>query len=140
MDFGTVVVWNASPEACRIGGRVAFTAYLSDGTRDLAAQNNQAVVLRFFVMRPGMVAPPEFSEIDNYLFFILAGVERDDPAQPDGVCRAADEVAPSRLVLTIGTLALETPNDDKGNPMRNPWIYGCHGKVLLESAHLPVAQ
>jgi len=132
-----VVIWNASSVACQLGGRVEFAAYFADGSRDVAARNNQPIVLAPVTLVPGMTAPPEFTDIDHYLFMALAGAERDDPTQVDGTCRPADELSPSKLVLTVGTVSVKTPNSDLGTPSRAPSIFGCHGKVLLEAAHLP---
>ena len=120
--------------------KIDFTAYFADGARDQEARTIQPAVLHPVALSARMTAPPDGSNIDNYLYVTLAGAERDDPSQPDGECRPAEELTPTSLVLTIGSVTLRTSNDDEGSLMRHPSIYGCHGTVLVESApHPPVA-
>ena len=63
------------------------------------------------------------------------GPERDDPTQPNGLCRAIDKLSPATLTLTIGSTPITVKNADPASAT-NKSIYGCHGRILLEEARL----
>ena len=60
---------------------------------------------------------------------LLSGAARDDPTQPDGMCRAAEEETPSRWGGTIGSVVLQFPNLGDPGPNNIPSVYGCHGAI-----------
>lgn len=137
-DFGAVVVWNTGPRPCRLAGPVGFSALLASGAVDPVATANRPVQLATVVLPARMPAPTAGQGEDRYLVADLMGPERDDPAQSDGLCRAADKVTPKTLLLSIGPVRLSVRNLDRWSHPDVPSIYGCHGRVLLEDVRGPV--
>jgi hypothetical protein len=135
-DFGGIWIWNTTSQPCTLHGSVAFAAYLPDGFRDPAAETNGTVSFRPTTLPPNMTAPPDNADPSDYIFAGLMGSERDDPTQPNGLCRPQDEQTPATLALSLGTASLEVRNYAAGSPVKA--IYGCHGRVLLEGVTGPL--
>jgi len=132
-DFGSIEIWNPGTAPCRLAGTVTFTAFFADGTADLNARPNRPLRPLNVTLPARMIQPREGAVPSRYLVALLMGPERDDPAQPDGLCR--DELAPATLVLSIGRVTLRIRNLDPASPARrgiSRAVYGCHGRVLLE--------
>jgi hypothetical protein len=135
-DFGAIQIWNAGPTRCRLGGAVTLTALFANGATDPNVEPN-GHLLPLTVTLPAQMSPPtEGTEPARYLVAYLMGPERDDPAQPNGICRAQDEMAPATFELSIGTVTLVVRNQDPAAP-QNHAVYGCHGRVLLEGVTPP---
>lgn len=130
-DFGFIVAWNVGTTRCRIAGAVTFSAYFSDGRRDGQAQPNRQPPPVDVVLPAGMPTYRDGSNQAGYLVAELMGPERDDPRQPDGLCRDQDKLAPATLVLGLGPTTLRVANAD-GRSRQATQVYGCHGRVLLE--------
>ena len=82
-----------------------------------------------------MIRPRESADPSGYLVATVMGPERDDPMQPDGLCRSQDELTPAVLVLSIGRVTLRIRNQDLASPAIrgiSRAVHGCHGRVLLE--------
>jgi hypothetical protein len=135
-DFGGVWIWNPQAQPCTLRGQVAFAAYLADGSRDLGAVTNRTVSFPPTTLPANMRAPANNADGSGYTIAGLMGPERDDPAQPNGVCRSQDELTPDTLELTLGTMSLRAPNHDANSDVKA--IYGCHGRVLLEDVTGPL--
>ncbi len=134
-DFGSIEIWNPGTAQCRLAGTVTFTAFFADGTTDLNARPNRPLTPLNMTLPARMIQPGEGADPSRYLVALLMGPERDDPAQPDGLCRAQDELTPATLVLSIGRVTLRIRNLDAASPARlgiSRAVYGCHGRVLLE--------
>ena len=129
-DFGEIVIWNPGTQPCRLHGPVSFTAYYADATRDRKATVNRPITAAPRTLRGRMQAPRDGKDPAGYLVAGLMGPERDDPAQPNALCRPQDEGTPASLELSIGSVAVHVTNKDSGSP-QNTGIYGCHGTVLL---------
>lgn len=129
-DFGGIWIWNATSRPCILRGRVAFAAHFSDGSLDPAAQINGTVSLSPTTLPAKMTPPPDNADNASYLFAGLMGFERDDPRQPNGLCRTEDEQTPATLTLTVGTALLNVRNLAANAQAKA--VYGCHGRVLLE--------
>ena len=130
-DFGSILVWNTGSTRCRISGAVSFTAYFSDGSRDANARLNRSVPPVDVVLAAHTPAYRDGADRSHYLTAELMGPERDDPAQPNGMCRTQDKIAPDTLVLTVGAFTFRVPNSDPDS-LQALQVYGCHGQVLLE--------
>jgi hypothetical protein len=128
-DFGLVWIWNPQPQPCSIRGQVAFAAYFASGSRDPAAVVNGTVSFPPTTLPAHMPAPGSTSDPTTYLVATFIGPERDDPAQPDGACRAGDELTPATLELTLGTVSVRVRNQAANSDVKA--MYGCHGQVLL---------
>ena len=134
-DFGSIEIWNPGTAPCRLAGPVAFTAYFADGSADRNARPNRPLTPRNVTLPARMIRPREGADPSRYLVALLLGAERDDPARPDGLCRAQDELTPVTLVLSIGRVTLRVHNLDAAAPVApgvSRAVYGCHGRVLLE--------
>lgn len=136
-DFGGIWIWNPQSQPCTLRGRVAFAAYLSDGSPDPGAVINGTVTFSPTTLPANMPAPQNNADPSNYLVAALMGPERDDPGQPNGLCRSQDELTPATLALTLGTVSLRLRNQDADSQVKA--IYGCQGRVLLESVTGPLA-
>lgn len=134
-DFGGIWIWNPQTQPCTLRGRVAFTAYLPDGSRDLGAVINRTVTFPPTTLPPNMPTPRNNADPSGYTVALLMGPERDDPAQPDGLCRS--ELAPFTLQLTLGTVSLRVRNQATNSNVKA--VYGCHGRVLLEGVIGPLS-
>ena len=134
-DFGSIDIWNPGTAQCRLAGTVTFTAFFADGSTDLNARPNRPLTPLSMTLPARMIQPPEGADPSRYLVATLMGPQRDDPAQPDGLCRPRDELIPATLVLSIGRVALRIRNLDPASPASlgiSRAVYGCHGRVLLE--------
>ncbi len=131
-DFGSIVAWNPTGTACQVKGLVSFIAFFASGRRDHRATINGTLRPVNLTLRPSM---PTFHDGENhagYLTAELMGPERDDPHQPNGLCRARDERAPAVLRVQIGSIVLRVRNHDRHSLASMDHLYGCHGQVLLE--------
>lgn len=135
-DLGAIVVWNAGSQPCQLRGSVGFAAYYSGGIRDLNAGLVQPLTSGLVRLPAFMLPPRDGQDLSGYLTAYLAGAERDDSSQPNGLCRKQDEGTPAALVLTIGALSVRTANSDPGS-VQVTSSYGCHGRVLLEDLQGP---
>lgn len=142
-DFGSIEIWNPGSGPCRLAGAVAFTALFADGTTDPKAGLNRPLPAVAVTLPAGMIPPREGGDPARYLTALVMGPERDDPAQPDGLCRSLDELTPATLVLSIGRVTLRIRNQDPASPATrgiSRAVYGCHGQVLLEDLAGPQSQ
>jgi hypothetical protein len=130
-DFGGIVIWNTGSMPCRIVGPVTFTAFFSDGRPDANAQPNRSVPPVDVVLPAKMTAFRDGTDPAGYLTANFMGPERDDPSQPDALCRQQDKLAPALLVLGLGKITFRVTNSDPQS-LQVKQIYGCHGRVLLE--------
>lgn len=135
-DISAILVWNVSAKPCRLAGAASFAAYLASGAPDPRAGVINAPRVASAVLPPNTRAPVDGTARGpgEYLVATLFGGERDDPSQPNGLCRAQDEVAPARLRLTLGALSFTVTNHDPGGDFHA--AYGCHGAVTLVSVAL----
>jgi hypothetical protein len=141
-DFGSVEIWNPGTAQCRLAGTVTFTAFFADGNADPNARPNWRLTPLGVTLPAHMIQPPEGADPSGYLVATLMAPERDDPAQPDGLCRPRDEMPPAAFVLSIGRETLRIRNLDPASPAslgRSRAVYGCHGEVLLEDLTGPQA-
>jgi hypothetical protein len=129
-DFGGIVLWNPGERPCRVHGPVTFAAYYADGSSDRKATVIRPITASPRTLPARMPAHRDGQDTGGYLVADLMGPERDDPAQPNWLCRPQDEGTPTSLELSIGALAVHVPNKDSGSP-QNTSIFGCHGQVLL---------
>jgi hypothetical protein len=115
-----------------MSGAVRFSARYADGTLDKQATTN-GPVHPVAVTLPGAGSVPTNSNptASTYLMAYLMGPERDDPTQPNGLCRAIDKLSPATLTLTIGSTPITVTNADPASAT-NKSIYGCHARILLE--------
>jgi hypothetical protein len=134
-DFGAIWIWNPESQPCTLRGQVAFAAYLADASRDLGAVINGTVSFPPTTLPANMPAPPNNADPSNYMFAGLMGPERDDPTQPNGLCRSQDKLAPATLGLNLGTVSFRVRNEDVNADVKA--VYGCHGRILLESVTGP---
>jgi hypothetical protein len=134
-DFGSIVIWNSGATPCQLGGTVTFGAYFSDGRRDPNAHPNRRTPPLTVVLPATMRPYHDGADRARYLTADLMGPARDDPAQPDAVCRQQDKLAPALLVLRIGALTFRVANSDPKSPQVKQ-MYGCHGRVLLEQVKI----
>jgi len=142
-DFGSIEIWNPGPAQCRLAGAVTFTALFADGTADLKAGPVRPPSHLAVTLPARMIRPHEGADPSGYLVATLMGFERDDPAQPDGLCRSRDERTPAVLVLSIGRATLRVSNQDLAAPATrgiSRAVYGCHGRILLEDLAGPQDQ
>jgi hypothetical protein len=88
------------------------------------------------VMLPGGASAPTSSNPTAFTYPVayLMGPERDDPTQPNGVCRAIDKLSPATLTLTIGSTPITVKNADPASAT-NKSIYGCHLQPARENDH-----
>lgn len=125
-DLVSAGLTNTSSVACLLSGRLHFAAYFASGRRDHNA---------FVAADPGFASSLGSEPVNlvvaagRSVTIVFSGAQRDDPAQPDGMCRAADEETPSRLVVTIGSLTLQIRNLGDPGPNNIPSVYGCHGAI-----------
>jgi hypothetical protein len=136
-DFGGIWIWNPQSQPCTLRGQVAFAAYFADGSRDLGAVINRTVSFPATTLPANMPAPGNNTDPSGYMVAGLMGPERDDPAQPNGVCRSEDELSPATLELTLGTVSLRVRNQAANSDVTA--IYGCDGQVLLEDVTGPLS-
>lgn len=130
-DFGSIVIRNTALQACRIAGAVAFSALFKDGRRDAMAAPNRRPAPVDVVLPANMTPYRDGASQAGYLVADLMGPERDDPSQPDALCREQDKLAPAVLVLRLGPLTFRVANSDPQSP-QGEQVYGCHGRILLE--------
>ena len=137
-DFGSIVVWNTGPRPCALSGRVGFSAWLADGARDAAAGTEKTVTVAA-TLAPRTPQPTPGADLSqgSYLQALLTAPERDDPGQPDGLCRTRDKLTPKVLRLTIKAIALDVPNHDPHADGRLRSLYGCHGRMTLTGIEPP---
>jgi hypothetical protein len=135
-DFGEIVIWNPGPEPCQLHGQVSFAGYYPDGSRDANAITEHPITSGIITLPSSMRPPRDGPDQSDYLVALLMGPERDDPSQPDALCRSQDEGTPAALVLAVGSVTIRTTNKDPGSA-QNTSIYGCHGRVLLEDLQGP---
>jgi hypothetical protein len=135
-DVGGIWIRNLGSDSCRLSGAVRFSARYADGTLDKQATTS-GPVRPVAGMLPGGASAPTSSNPTafTYLVAYLMGPERDDPTQPNGLCRAIDKLSPATLTLTIGSTPITVKNADPASAT-NKSIYGCHGRILLEEARL----
>jgi hypothetical protein len=139
-DFGTILIWNSGSSPCQLDGKVRFTALYANGGRDPGARLNRPLPPLRVVLPAAMTRPAEQADTSAYVAAQLMGPERDDPQQPNGLCRTGNEAAPATLQLSIGGLTLRVTNLDPGTPVgpgNSRAVYGCHGQVLLEQITSP---
>jgi hypothetical protein len=130
-DFGSIVIWNRGSMPCRVAGPVRFTAYFAAERPDMQARPNRHVPPVNLVLPANMHPFQDGADPTGYLTAYLMGPERDDPSQPDGLCRQQDKLAPAILVLELGNLTFRVTNSDpSSDQVKN--VYGCHGRILLE--------
>ena len=132
-DFGSIAIWNPGPASCRLTGAVTFTAFFADGSTDPTAGTVQHVP-RLVVVLPVHAIRPRTADLPGYLTAFLVGFERDDPSQPNGLCRAQDELTPAILVPSIGRVPVYVRNQDQAARASrgiSRAVYGCHGHVVL---------
>lgn len=129
-DFGEIVLWNQGTQPCRVLGPVTFAGYYPDGSRDRNATVNRPITAMPSILPGTMPAPRDGQDQGGYLVAGLMGPERDDPTQPNALCRPRDEGTPASLELSIGSITVHVTNKDSSSP-QNSSIYGCHGRVLL---------
>jgi hypothetical protein len=129
-DFGEIVMWNPGSRPCRVHGTVSFAAYYADGSRDRQATVNHRITAKFSTLPGETPVPRDGQEGAGYLVAGLMGPERDDPTQPNALCRPRDEGTPASLELSIGSITVQVANKDSSSP-QNTSIFGCHGQVLL---------
>ncbi len=137
-DFASIYIWNPGPVPCQLAGAVTFTALFARGTTDRNARPNTPQHLSI-TLPARMLRPGEGADTARYLVAYLMGAERDDPAQPNGVCRRQDELTPAALELSIGRITLRIRNQDQAS-RQSTAVYGCHGQVLLEGFSSPPGQ
>lgn len=136
-DFGMIVIWNPDAAPCQLGGTERFAGYDTDGSRDMNAISNRPGVARAVALPARMSAPRDGKfNAGTYLIAYLQGTERDDSAQPNGLCRPSDEGTPATFVLGIGSLTFTVRNADP-QAMQVHAVYGCHGRVLFEGVEGP---
>lgn len=135
-DFGAMAIWNPGSTPCRLHGPVSFAGYYPDGSRDPHAGLAHPIVGGTITMPSAMRSPQDGQNLSGYLVGYLMGTERDDSAQPNGLCRRQDEGTPATLVLSIGSVTVRTANSDPGS-VQITSVYGCHGWVLLEDLQAP---
>jgi hypothetical protein len=135
-DFGVIVLWNPGPAPCQLAGPVGFAGYDPDGSRDANAGLAHPIASQITRLPAAMHQPRDGQDLSGYLVVYLMGTERDDPAQPNGLCRRQDEGTPATLVLSIGSVTVRTANSDPGS-VQVTGVYGCHGRVLLEDLQGP---
>lgn len=134
-DFGGIAAWNVAKHRCRLTGAVHFAAYYADGSLDRNAGPSSTPGPVSVLLQPGMTPYMDGTDGPTYLFAELQGLERDDPGQPDGMCRVQDKISPATLELRIGSVSLRVFNHDPNGDIKA--IYGCHGRVLLNVVHGP---
>jgi hypothetical protein len=137
-DFGGIWIWNPGPRPCRLSGAITFTAYYAGGAFDRNAVANRPVPPLSATLPARMPRPHDGADPSAYLIAFLMGPERDDPTQPDALCRTQDKLSPATLVLSIGTVTVRVANNDPG-AVQNTTVYGCHGRVLFEDVRGPLA-
>jgi hypothetical protein len=129
-DFAEIRMWNPGLQPCRVHGPVTFAGYYADGSVDRNATVNRRMTATPRTLPGKMPAPREGQDPSGYLVADLMGPERDDPAQPNALCRPQDEGTPAGLELSVGSLTFRVSNKDPDSP-QNISIFGCHGQVLL---------
>ena len=131
-DFGNIEIRNVGPARCRIAGRVRFAAYFASGLRDVnAVTRRRTVVSAVLPVESQWRQRPRRSGL---LDVIISGEYRDDPNQPDGLCRPVDEGHPLNLVVRIGERGFTVTNYSprRRDPAYNlTWVEGCHGDLAL---------
>lgn len=137
-DFGSIQIWNTGASPCRIVGPVTFVALFANGATDPNARPNQLLPPLDVTLPAHMPPAPEGADPTQYLVAFLDGPERDDPTQPNGMCRAQDELTPTIFELSIGDVTLRVLNQDPAAPQVHA-VYGCHGRVLMEDITAPSA-
>jgi hypothetical protein len=138
-DFGNIEIRNTGSGPCRLAGSVGFAAYFADGRRD-----SNAVVEVHRDYASALLLPTrhwQSAEIREALAdVIVSGEYRDDPAQPDALCRTQDEGHPLTLIVTIGQRVFRVQNYDAAG--RNDgyglmWVEGCHGQLSVSGIVRP---
>jgi hypothetical protein len=135
-DFGEIVIWNPGAEPCQLHGHVRFAGYYPDGSRDSHAVMAHPLTSAVVTLPSNMPPYRDLQDQSGYLAALLMGPERDDPSQPNALCRPQDEGTPAVLVLSLGSVTIRATNEDRESP-QNTSVYGCHGRVLLEGIEGP---
>lgn len=132
-DIVSITVWNTSGQPCHLTGDVRFAATDATGAPVTNARLGSAPRTVSVVLPANTPAPVTGQPLaaGQYLTAIVFGYERDDPNQPNGLCRTQDEITPATLTLGIGQLEFQVTNHDPG-PADVKAAYGCHGKIRLE--------
>jgi hypothetical protein len=136
-DFGSIVVSNVSSTACALRGPVSYHGLDSHGrvvSSGACPASGKAEVGTTCASDVSLVTHTPSGETFRALF---QGFERDDPHQPNGLCRPQDELMPTTLRLTVGTLVLYVRNYDPAasiRPFDKKGVYGCHAGIYLVQA------
>jgi hypothetical protein len=130
-DIGAIDLWNSGPQPCTLAGTPVFTAFLANGTPDAQATSRAGTTLITLTLAAGMTFDHLAADPTGYAVARLFAPERDDPTQPDGLCRSQDEVTPAVFVLSLGTVSLRVPDAGPAS-LGVKALYGCHGRVILE--------
>jgi hypothetical protein len=144
-DFAGILIRNVSEAPCSVKGRLAFTAYSAVGIRDANTSIAQPRSPRTYVLPAKVARYTRQRNPRGYLDALLMGQERDDPTQPNAVCRTKDERAPAVLVIRIGLLRFRVTNDGprsdypQPNSPRPGAVYGCHGIIQFNALIPPEA-
>ena len=141
-DMGSIQIWNVGASPCLLAGAITFAASFANGVIDANAHRNQPLPPLSATLPAHMPPPKEGADPTEYLVASLDGPERDDPAQPSGLCRRQDELTPDILELSIGDVTLVVSNQDDAPAGLGQIhaVYGCHGLVLLEDVTPPAGQ
>jgi hypothetical protein len=136
-DFAIIAVANVSPTPCALRGPVSYHGLDSHGrivSSGACPASGTADVGTTCAAGVSLVTHTPSEAPFGVLF---RGYERDDPHQPNGLCRPQDEVMPTTLRLTVGTLVLYVRNYDPAasiRPFDKKGVYGCHGGIDLMQA------
>lgn len=142
-DFGSVLIRNVSVVRCSIKGRLRFSAFSAAGVKDTNTSVARPRRPRTYVLPPRLPRYLHQRDPRGYLDAVLTGADRDDPGQPNGLCRHADEQAPVTLVVGIGKLTFRVANKEPRSWYSQPdsprpgAVYGCHGSIELTSLIAP---
>ena len=134
---GEILVRNTSTSACAMLGNVDFYGVDAQGNRIAGSGMNGHVTLAPSILPPNTPTEPAGVEPTpgDYLVMFLLGAYRDDPAAPNGLCSAANEVTPAQLALSVGNITVRVTNYDAAGG-HFPSMMGCHGMILGEGASL----
>jgi hypothetical protein len=106
-DFGGVIVWNRSPDACRVGKTGTITpSYAHRDGAALRFRLSRALTLTANGPKPRLGYPPRHAVEAS---FDISGEYRDGPG-PHGLCDRAHEVVPKRWILRDGRVDLSIRN------------------------------
>lgn len=142
-NFGSVLIRNVGAIRCTVTGRIGFDAYYSSGARDHKTIVQQGRHPRSYMLPPKIAPLVNQRNPHGYLEAVLAGSDRDDPHQPNGVCLHRDERAPQTLVVRIGSLIFRVSNNGPRSSYRQPdsprpgAVYGCHGLIVFNTVIPP---